>query len=393
MKTLKIKNENPARIPAGLWELYRVSETDAPGEGIYILGVDFSAPALQRLADFHIIPKGIIRTPVDRAPEDEYPEAQSFETLQTLNGVTVIVGFSWSRNASFLREICDYSNVSAVYVLEGAEYMWTMMFEPQKGLFRTPKLRFVDSYYQGVLRRNLTYGYFSSYRKEFEQTYQWLADDLSRETMTAFLNGHVNLTTFPMDSVRDKSPQYFAPDIVKLSNRETFVDCGGYDGDTVREFMNQSRKKFRKIYIFEPDKKMLPTLREQVAHLENCVLIEQGAFNRTGIVGFDNENCGMITDNAAGEMIETVRLEDAITDEVSFIKMDIEGAELEALEGAKGLIEQYHPKLAICVYHKREDLIKIPQFIKSLRTDYALYLRGYFSYVAEVVLYAIPQET
>lgn len=360
------------------------------GGGTFVLGVDFADAALRRLADFHIAPKGIIRTPVDRLAEGEYPEALSFETLQTLNGVTIIVGFSWSRNASFLREICGYSNVNAVYVLEGADYMWSMMFLPEKGLFRTPKLRFVDNYYQGVLRRNLTYDYFLSHREEFEQTYEWLEDDLSRKTMRAFLNGHVNLTTFPMEAVKDESPQYFAPDIIKLSDEETFVDCGGYDGDTVNEFILQSHGRFRKIYIFEPDKKMLPKLKERVACSEKCVLIEKGAFNRAGVIGFDNENCGMIIDGPDGDTIETVRLDDVIEDEITFLKMDIEGAELEALEGARELIERYHPKLAVCVYHKREDLIAIPQFIKSLRVKYALYLRGYFSYVSEVVLYAIP---
>lgn len=69
--------------------------------------------------------------------------------------------------------------------------------------------------------------------------------------------------------------------------------------------------------------------------------------------------------------------------------MDIEGAELNALMGAESTIRTYKPILAICVYHKKEDLIDIPQFIMSIRADYKFYLRAYSRCTQELVLYAI----
>ena len=69
--------------------------------------------------------------------------------------------------------------------------------------------------------------------------------------------------------------------------------------------------------------------------------------------------------------------------------MDIEGAEIPALEGGRNLLKKSLPKMAICVYHKRDDLITVPRFIKSLNEDYQLYLRAYHDYVSEVVLYAV----
>ena len=71
--------------------------------------------------------------------------------------------------------------------------------------------------------------------------------------------------------------------------------------------------------------------------------------------------------------------------------MDIEGAELSALHGAEKTIKRDKPVLAICVYHKREDLIAIPQYIKELVPEYKLYLRAHFPYASELVLYAISE--
>lgn len=69
--------------------------------------------------------------------------------------------------------------------------------------------------------------------------------------------------------------------------------------------------------------------------------------------------------------------------------MDIEGAELPALHGALKIIKRDKPTLAICVYHKREDLITIPQYIKKIVPEYKLYLRVHYAYASELVLYAV----
>ena len=68
--------------------------------------------------------------------------------------------------------------------------------------------------------------------------------------------------------------------------------------------------------------------------------------------------------------------------------MDIEGSELKALEGMKQTIKKYKPKLAICIYHKFEDLWELPLYIKKLVPEYQLYIRNYTSYLDEIVLYA-----
>ncbi len=91
-------------------------------------------------------------------------------------------------------------------------------------------------------------------------------------------------------------------------------------------------------------------------------------------------------------VIEVDKLDNMIKTPVSFIKMDIEGAEGDAIEGAQETIRKYHPKLALSVYHKADDLWKIPEQIFSIRKDYKIYLRHYTEGFAETVMYFVPSK-
>ncbi len=70
--------------------------------------------------------------------------------------------------------------------------------------------------------------------------------------------------------------------------------------------------------------------------------------------------------------------------------MDIEGYEQKAIEGAKKIIRTYHPRLAISVYHQKNDFWKIPELILNIRTDYDIYLRHYTEGISETIMFFIP---
>ncbi|MBA7708521.1 hypothetical protein ES703_117423 [subsurface metagenome] len=112
-----------------------------------------------------------------------------------------------------------------------------------------------------------------------------------------------------------------------------------------------------------------------------------------------NGPASRVSEGKVGELdrtITTVTIDDFVADQkipkVDFIKMDIEGAELPALKGAKKTINNYKPKLAISVYHNLKDFVNIPEYLESLETRYKFYLDHYTIHAEETVLFAVPEE-
>lgn len=154
--------------------------------------------------------------------------------------------------------------------------------------------------------------------------------------------------------------QYFDLPYLLQKKDEVFVDCGAYHGETSEQFIKWCGKKYKHIYCFEPDRN----------NLEQC--------------------CKNLSDNMLDEKYTVINKGTWSEERVTFIKMDIEGTELELLKGAGRIIREQKPKLAICVYHKKEDIFDIPEYILNLNPKYKLYLRHYTLGEWDTVLYAIP---
>lgn len=178
-------------------------------------------------------------------------------------------------------------------------------------------------------------------------------------------------------------------------HQEVFVDLGGFDGCSSIGFMNWCNKDFKHIYIFEPDTINGVVCREimnKTFSKDSFTYIEKGAWNKIDNLPFEETGDSGSRINSIGKkMIPVTTLDKELkTEKVTFIKMDIEGAEYEALEGAEEIIKMYLPKLAISVYHKKSDIFKIPQLIRSFSDKYIFYLRHYGFSIYDTVLYAIP---
>lgn len=191
-----------------------------------------------------------------------------------------------------------------------------------------------------------------------------------------------------------KNRQYFDKDIIRFSENEIFVDCGAFDGDSVIDFIScakiQNISSYDKIYAFEADEANVEKMRKKLSDCKNIEIVAKGVYDRSGSLYFSQGDFTNSRVTDAGTEIKVVTIDETVkNDPVSFIKMDIEGSELKELKGAEKTIKRCKPKLAICVYHRPEDLITIPQYIQSLNPDYKLYFRSYCEQGTESVIYAI----
>lgn len=189
--------------------------------------------------------------------------------------------------------------------------------------------------------------------------------------------------------------QYF--DFFKYDGRkETFVDAGVYDLGSTLGFIEWCSGNYNRVFAFEPDEENYKCCEERCASLEKVSLFRSGLCDKRGnigfVSGFGGASCieNRERDTYADSEIQVVDLDSVVKgEEVSFIKMDIEGAEEKALLGAKRTITEQKPKLAICVYHKPEDIIELPALVLAMCQDYKLAFRHYSVNSAnETVMYA-----
>lgn len=234
--------------------------------------------------------------------------------------------------------------------------------------------------------------YFDKHQKETQVIASLLADDLSREIYFSAIN--YRKSHDPKDApVYSKHDQYFVKNLVPISDKEVFVDCGAYDGDTMKEFVKVSKGNYKKIICFEPVEEYHKRL-EKRGSKNRVTAIRAGVYKESTTLNFNAEGGkgSSITNNAEHTVSIPVRAIDDVPEcaDATFIKMDVEGAELDALYGAKETILRNHPKLAICIYHYHRDFVEIPKLIHSLVPEYKLYIRHHAFSVNETVLYAIP---
>jgi FkbM family methyltransferase len=163
-------------------------------------------------------------------------------------------------------------------------------------------------------------------------------------------------------------------------------------GDTAKVFFEETYGKYRHYYGFEPDNENYDTAVKNLAGKTNVTTIPKGLWSSETQLAFNGSLGSSSEMSKDGEIrVDVTALDVYFSDKTppTFIKMDIEGAELEALKGAERMIRENKPKLAICAYHNPEDVYTLLELVKSYRDDYKFYLRHYTNSLYETVLYAI----
>lgn len=215
--------------------------------------------------------------------------------------------------------------------------------------------------------------YTTENEEKFERAYSLLADEESKRVYKDILNFKVSgKIKYLLSSFCDKSKVY--SDILNLNENEEIIDLGAYDGDTIREFTAATGGKYKHITALEPDKKSYKKLLKNTDGMTNISTLNMGVWSKRDTLIFDAEAGRNSKLSAEGVSVEVTDI-DSLNIAPTFIKMDIEGSEMKALEGAEKTIKKYLPKLYICAYHRNEDLFALPLKINELNEKYKIYFR------------------
>lgn len=238
-------------------------------------------------------------------------------------------------------------------------------------------------------------GFFRENRGKFNEVKDALCDEFSQKSMDAFLNEKVSgdYRLLPPYVV---NPQYFFGNAPwEYSDHEILLDCGAFDGDSIRDFIN-TVDSYNSIIACEPDKinygKLVSNIEKNNWNKVTPYMI--GLSDEAATLMFQSSGTTMSKIEQTGEEKIAVDTIDHLLNgqPVSVIKMDIEGFELAALRGAENTIKTYRPMLMISAYHKKDDIYNIFHFINSRVERYHYYFRCHRPWPIDAVLYAIPEE-
>lgn len=246
--------------------------------------------------------------------------------------------------------------------------------------------------------KNSVYGcdFLEKYDNRFQKVYEQFADNVSREVFINILKHNMSFENKYFENIsRYEIEGYFGTELFENVEEEVIVDAGAFDGDTIKEFFADSNRKCKKIYAFEPDTGNFQKLSSKVKN-DKVIPIHAGLGRNKTILNFTmGEGVSSRIDKEGTEQVKIDTIDNILKGEKpTFIKMDIEGAEADALLGGKNVIKENMPTLAISAYHKMRDMFELIELIDELGNgNYDFYLRHTFYYQTvdiqpDVIIYA-----
>ncbi len=280
-----------------------------------------------------------------------------------------------------IRELGDNFNIliTNYYVSEVLEKIEANMFDLKRVFF-----------YSELLIEDIDISYFENHITEIKQVYDMLEDYKSKMIYKTMIESRFTKDINILSRTCDKNQYFPNENWFKISKGESLIDAGAFDGDTIENFLQLTDNKYKKIYAFEPDMQNYKNL-EARNYGKDIKIIRAGLYDISQKLSFAaNKGGSSKIEINGGDTIQVYAFDEleGAEEKITFVKMDIEGSELKALQGMKHTIIKNKPKLAICIYHKFEDLWELPIYIKKLVPEYQLHIRNYTTYLDEVVLYA-----
>ncbi len=286
-------------------------------------------------------------------------------------------------------QLKEIINVFAIITVTGQYYL---SIKKQLSEIKVPHMTYIE--YQ-----------LASQFQQFETVYQeLLEDEFSKETYRSLLISYLTNDIGYLRKVFVRHQYFEIPEFSIQTEDEIFVDCGAYTGDTLEYFITIKAGCLKRVYSFEPTEKTYQALcirkerllKEWALEEDQIITEKKIVTAKSGVEYFlkkgkrEQSNQIGIKSLHGSVPVEAISLDEYFAEKEekpTFIKADIEGAEFEMLKGAEGIIRASKPLLAICIYHKIEDLYEIPMLLKQFRPDYKMSIRQHMPNYYETVLY------
>lgn len=240
-------------------------------------------------------------------------------------------------------------------------------------------------------------GQLKDHYEDFCWLYEQLGDYRSKKVLYGILRFWLSFDFEEKKNMKENNfDDYYDFDILSCDENEVVVDLGAYTGDSALSYID-NYGKYQRIYCYEISQESIIKMQQKLSPYRNIIIrnVAVGAEEGTMYLkrgAFDSSN--QVSDS--GDLpVSVVTLDKDIQEPVTLIKMDIEGSELSAIEGAVGHIRRDRPKMAVCTYHNNHHIWEIPRRLKEINPDYKLYMRyngGWNSFsVSEFVTFAINE--
>jgi FkbM family methyltransferase len=239
---------------------------------------------------------------------------------------------------------------------------------------------------------------WNNFEKDFEinrDRYEWvstiLRDQVSKNIYNRIINFRLSGKLDYMSVFTDIQYRQYFEDFLGLHTKgEVFMDVGAFDGFTSIEFVKHC-PNYKAIHMFEPDPNNMKLLKSNLSEYRNISFYTYGLADQEGFLSFKTRGSSSRIIEQGDISIKVRPLDVFFKNSFSFMKMDIEGHKLKAIKGARKKIIECHPILAISVYHRHDDLWKIPDAILSIRDDYHVFLRHYIEGASETIMFFVPK--
>ncbi len=236
-------------------------------------------------------------------------------------------------------------------------------------------------------------GFYEENKENIEKAYALFADEKSKQVYENILNYKLSGQLHFLRSAYSDKEEVFNK-ILKLNSNESYLDLGAYRGDTIDEFLHYTSRSYQHITALEPDRKTFAKLKAHVNDMTNIKLFRMGIWSEDRDMSFeDSLGRGSSIKSGAKNDLAVTKIDTLYAvRKLTYLKMDVEGSERQALIGGINTLRRDKPKLNIAAYHRSEDIFSLPLLIHSIEPNYKLYLRQHPYIPAwDLNVYAIPK--